>query len=78
MPSVVVLQHVRVIDGTGAPSFPADVAVGITYVSGDYHGSLDKLLTHVDRSNPVFNNNRTRVLAAGRATLTYGDPYRSQ
>jgi carbon-monoxide dehydrogenase large subunit len=28
--------------------FPATVAVGITYDSGDYHGSLDKLLTHVD------------------------------
>jgi carbon-monoxide dehydrogenase large subunit len=28
--------------------FPATVAVGIAYDSGDYHGSLDKLLTHVD------------------------------
>jgi carbon-monoxide dehydrogenase large subunit len=28
--------------------FPATVAIGIAYDSGDYHGSLDKLLTHVD------------------------------
>jgi carbon-monoxide dehydrogenase large subunit len=28
--------------------FPAEVAVGITYDSGDYHSALDKLLTHVD------------------------------
>jgi carbon-monoxide dehydrogenase large subunit len=28
--------------------FPADVAVGITYDSGDYHGSLDKLVENVN------------------------------
>jgi carbon-monoxide dehydrogenase large subunit len=28
--------------------FPATVAIGIAYDSGDYHGSLEKLLTHVD------------------------------
>ena len=28
--------------------FPAEVAIGIVYDSGDYHGSLDKLLTHID------------------------------
>ena len=28
--------------------FPAEVAIGVIYDSGDYHGSLDKLLTHVD------------------------------
>ena len=28
--------------------FPAEVALGLVYDSGDYHGSLDKLLTHVD------------------------------
>jgi carbon-monoxide dehydrogenase large subunit len=28
--------------------FPADVAVGITYDSGNYAGTLDKLLEHVD------------------------------
>src|SRR3712207_829647 len=28
--------------------FPAEVAVGVVYDSGDYHGSLDKLLEHVD------------------------------
>jgi carbon-monoxide dehydrogenase large subunit len=28
--------------------FPAEVAVGVIYDSGDYHGTLDKLLQHVD------------------------------
>ena len=28
--------------------FPAEIAIGIVYDSGDYHGSLDKLLEHVD------------------------------
>lgn len=28
-----------------------------------------ELLTHVDSNNPVFNDNRTRVLAAGRPLL---------
>jgi aerobic carbon-monoxide dehydrogenase large subunit len=28
--------------------FPAEVAIGVIYDSGDYHGSLDKLLTHVN------------------------------
>src|SRR3954464_12402768 len=28
--------------------FPADVSVGITYDSGDYHGSLDKLLNNLN------------------------------
>jgi len=28
--------------------FPAETAVGVVYDSGDYHGSLDKLLEHVD------------------------------
>jgi carbon-monoxide dehydrogenase large subunit len=28
--------------------FPAEVAIGVIYDSGDYHGSLDKLLSHVD------------------------------
>ena len=28
--------------------FPATTALGIVYDSGDYHGSLDKLLEHVD------------------------------
>jgi carbon-monoxide dehydrogenase large subunit len=31
-----------------AEDFPAEVALGLVYDSGDYHGSLDKLLTHVD------------------------------
>jgi carbon-monoxide dehydrogenase large subunit len=28
--------------------FPAETAVGIVYDSGDYHGTLDKLLEHID------------------------------
>jgi carbon-monoxide dehydrogenase large subunit len=28
--------------------FPAETAVGVVYDSGDYHGTLDKLLEHVD------------------------------
>jgi carbon-monoxide dehydrogenase large subunit len=28
--------------------FPAEVAVGLVYDSGDYHGTLDRLLEHVD------------------------------
>jgi aerobic carbon-monoxide dehydrogenase large subunit len=28
--------------------FPAEVALGVIYDSGDYHGTLDKLLGHVD------------------------------
>jgi carbon-monoxide dehydrogenase large subunit len=28
--------------------FPAEVAIGIVYDSGDYHGSLDRLLEHVN------------------------------
>ncbi|HEU4978122.1 MAG TPA: xanthine dehydrogenase family protein molybdopterin-binding subunit [Solirubrobacteraceae bacterium] len=28
--------------------FPAEVAVGVVYDSGDYHGTLDKLLEHLD------------------------------
>jgi carbon-monoxide dehydrogenase large subunit len=31
-----------------AEDFPARVAVGLTYDSGDYHGTLDRLLEHVD------------------------------
>ena len=31
-----------------AEDFPAEVAIGIVYDSGNYHGSLDKLLSHVD------------------------------
>jgi aerobic carbon-monoxide dehydrogenase large subunit len=28
--------------------FPAEVAIGVIYDSGDYHGTLDRLLEHVD------------------------------
>jgi carbon-monoxide dehydrogenase large subunit len=31
-----------------AEDFPAEVALGVVYDSGDYHGTLDKLLEHVN------------------------------
>ena len=46
--------------------FPAEVAIGIVYDSGDYHGSLDKLLTHVD-----VDAFRARAGGAARAKGKY-------
>ena len=43
--------------------FPAEVAVGIVYDSGDYHGSLDKLLTHVDLD--AFRREQEELRAKG-------------
>jgi AcrR family transcriptional regulator len=37
--------------------------------SSGKHGIATELLTHVDSSNPVFNENRSGVLAAGRPLL---------
>jgi carbon-monoxide dehydrogenase large subunit len=39
--------------------FPARVAVGVTYDSGDYHASLDRLLEHVDV--PEFRREQRRL-----------------
>jgi carbon-monoxide dehydrogenase large subunit len=44
--------------------FPADVAVGITYDSGDYHGSLDKLLENLDLD--AFRREQQEARAQGR------------
>ncbi|MEA2466951.1 MAG: aerobic carbon-monoxide dehydrogenase large subunit, partial [Thermoleophilaceae bacterium] len=44
--------------------FPADVAVGITYDSGDYHGSLDKLLQNLDLD--AFRQEQEQARAQGR------------
>ena len=44
--------------------FPADVSVGITYDSGDYHGSLDKLLTNLDLD--AFKQEQEQARAQGR------------
>jgi carbon-monoxide dehydrogenase large subunit len=44
--------------------FPADVAVGITYDSGDYHGSLDKLLENLDLD--AFRQEQEQARAQGR------------
>ena len=43
--------------------FPAEVTVGIVYDSGDYHGSLDKLLTHVDLD--AFRREQEELRAQG-------------
>jgi carbon-monoxide dehydrogenase large subunit len=52
--------------------FPADVAVGITYDSGDYHGSLDKLLGNVDldafRQEQASAREQGRYLGIGFST----------
>jgi aerobic carbon-monoxide dehydrogenase large subunit len=44
--------------------FPADVAVGITYDSGDYHGSLDKLLENLDLD--AFRREQEQAREQGR------------
>jgi carbon-monoxide dehydrogenase large subunit len=44
--------------------FPADVAVGVTYDSGDYHGSLDKLLENLDLD--AFRREQEEARATGR------------
>jgi carbon-monoxide dehydrogenase large subunit len=43
--------------------FPAAVATGVIYDSGDYHKTLDKLLEHVDVA--AFENERSEQLANG-------------
>ncbi len=54
--------------------FPAETALGIVYDSGDYHGSLDKLLTHFDPAD--FEREREeakgrgKLLGCGFATYT--------
>ncbi len=45
--------------------FPAEVAYGIVYDSGDYAGALDKLLTHVDLE--AFEQERAEQAARGIA-----------
>jgi carbon-monoxide dehydrogenase large subunit len=44
--------------------FPADVAVGVTYDSGDYHGSLDKLLANLDLD--AFRAEQEKARGEGR------------
>jgi carbon-monoxide dehydrogenase large subunit len=44
--------------------FPADVAVGITYDSGDYHGTLDKLLANLNLDE--FRAEQERARSEGR------------
>ncbi|MHB8696067.1 MAG: xanthine dehydrogenase family protein molybdopterin-binding subunit [Solirubrobacteraceae bacterium] len=43
--------------------FPAAVATGVVYDSGNYAGSLDKLLTHLDQA--AFEAERERLRAQG-------------
>src|SRR5213076_2860687 len=56
--------------------FPAEVAVGIVYDSGDYHGSLDKLLANFDldafrREQEEARNDPTRPRYLGVGFSTY-------
>jgi carbon-monoxide dehydrogenase large subunit len=44
--------------------FPADVAVGITYDSGDYHGTLDKLLENLGGID-AFRQEQARLREQG-------------
>jgi AcrR family transcriptional regulator len=41
----------------------------LSFKTGRQHELVAELLTHVDGSDPVFNENRDRVLAAGRPLL---------
>lgn len=43
--------------------FPAETALGIVYDSGDYHGSLDRLLEHVDLG--AFREEQARLREQG-------------
>jgi aerobic carbon-monoxide dehydrogenase large subunit len=47
-----------------AEDFPAEVAIGLVYDSGDYHGSLDKLLEHVDVD--AFRREQEDARASGK------------
>src|ERR1700755_1115324 len=48
----------------GKDEFPAEVAVGIVYDSGDYHGTLEKLLANFDLE--AFRREQEEARAAGR------------
>jgi aerobic carbon-monoxide dehydrogenase large subunit len=54
--------------------FPAEVALGIVYDSGDYHGALDKLLEHVDLQQLEQQREEARargkLLGVGFSTYT--------
>ncbi|HEV2062424.1 MAG TPA: xanthine dehydrogenase family protein molybdopterin-binding subunit [Solirubrobacteraceae bacterium] len=50
--------------------FPAEVAVGVVYDSGDYHGTLDKLLTKVDEQAIKADAPDGIVRGVGYATYT--------
>ncbi len=54
--------------------FPAETALGIVYDSGDYHGTLDKLLEHFDvagfEQERAKAKERGKLLGCGFATYT--------
>jgi len=54
--------------------FPAETALGIVYDSGDYHGSLDKLLEHFDpeafKREQEQARSENRYLGVGYSTYT--------
>jgi AcrR family transcriptional regulator len=54
--------------GTSGAVFTAWLHRFLAFSAGK-HDIATELLTHVDSSNPVFNENRARVLAAGRPLL---------
>lgn len=47
----------------GKEEFPAETALGIVYDSGDYHGSLDRLLEHFDLG--AFREEQARLREQG-------------
>ena len=56
--------------------FPAEVAIGIVYDSGDYHGSLDKLLENLDveafrREQAELRNHPTHPVYRGLGFSTW-------
>ncbi|HEX8120961.1 MAG TPA: xanthine dehydrogenase family protein molybdopterin-binding subunit [Solirubrobacteraceae bacterium] len=50
--------------------FPAEVAVGVVYDSGDYHATLDKLETHFDEAAVKAEAPEGMVRGVGYATYT--------
>ena len=54
--------------------FPAETALGIVYDSGDYDGSLDKLLTHFDLE--AFEHEKAEARRAASCAASASPPTR--
>jgi AcrR family transcriptional regulator len=64
-----VVEPADAVDGeTPGASFAAWLRRFFAFSTSKRHIAAE-LLTHMDSSNPVFNDNRTRVLAAGQSLL---------